>query len=135
MSVITTTTRQPCPASGPTLSVPFTRATRSRMPINPKPGAQSSSVTPAVWIRGSIVATSALLTVVFTAQMARGSKSGYLRLRIVSAIMLVAVVAIIALPGVFPLWLKLEQGICGLLLLGVVVIVNGKRLRLAFAKR
>jgi hypothetical protein len=90
-------------------------------------------VTPAVWIRGSIVAASALLTTSFAAQMARGSSRGYLRLRIVSAIMLTAIVVIIALPGTFPLWMKIEQGVCGLLLVGVVVVVNGKRLRSVFA--
>lgn len=90
---------------------------------------------PAVWIRGSIVVGSALLTAYLAALMGRGSKSGYLRLRIVSAIMLVAIVAIIALPDPFPLWMKIEQGVCGALLLGVVVLVNGKRLRSAFAKK
>ena len=92
-------------------------------------------VTPAVWVRGTIVVASALLTTSFAAQMARGSSGGYLRLRLVSAIMLVAIAVIIALPGTFPLWMKIEQGVCGLLLLGVVVIVNGKHLRSAFATR
>lgn len=92
-------------------------------------------VTPAVWIRGTIVAASALLTTFFTTQMARGSRSGYLRLRLVSSIMLVAIVVIIALPGTFPLWMKIEQGVCGLFLLGVVVIVNSKRMRSTFAAK
>jgi hypothetical protein len=92
-------------------------------------------VTPAVWIRGTIVVASAVLTTSFAAQMARGSSSGYLRLRLVSAIMLVAIAVIIALPDPFPLWLKIEQGVCGLLLLGVVMIVNGKHLRSAFATK
>ena len=95
----------------------------------------SAVVTPAVWVRGTIVVASALLTTLFAAQMARGSRGGYLRLRIVSAVMLVAIVAIIALPDPFPLWLKIEQGVCGLLLLGVVVIINGRRLRSAFAAK
>jgi hypothetical protein len=43
--------------------------------------------------------------------------------------MLVAIVVIIAIPGSFPLWMKIEQGACGLVLLGVVAIVNGKQLR------
>jgi hypothetical protein len=90
-------------------------------------------VTPAVWVRGTIVVASAGLSTFFAGQMARGSRGGYLRLRLVSAIMLAAIVAIIALPGTFPLWLKLEQGICGLFLLGVVLIVNGKQLRSTFA--
>ncbi len=92
-------------------------------------------VTQAVWIRVTIVAASSLLTTIFAAQMARGSSRGYLRLRLVSAIMLIAIVVIIALPDPFPLWLKIEQGVCGLLLLGVVVLVNGKRLRSTFATR
>jgi hypothetical protein len=49
--------------------------------------------------------------------------------------MVVAIAVILAIPGDFPLWFKLEQGICGLLLLGVVVVVNGQRLRSAFASR
>ena len=52
-------------------------------------------VTSAVWIRGSIVVASALLTTIFAAQMARCSSGGYLRLRLVSAIMLVAIAVII----------------------------------------
>jgi hypothetical protein len=92
-------------------------------------------VTPAVWVRGTIVTASALLTTFFAAQMARGESRGYLRLRLVSAIMVVAIAVIIALPGTFPLWMKIEQGVCGLLLLGVVAIVNSKHLRSTFATR
>ena len=95
----------------------------------------SAIVTPAVWVRGTIVVASALLTAFFAARMTRGSRAGYLGLRLESAIMFVAIAVIIALPGLFPLWMKIEQGICGLLLLGVVVIVNGKHLRLTFATR
>ncbi|MBV9709407.1 MAG: hypothetical protein JO011_00675 [Ktedonobacteraceae bacterium] len=91
-------------------------------------------VTPAVWVRGTIVVLSALLTTFFAARMARGSRLGYLGLRLESAIMFVAITVIIALPGLFPLWIKIEQGICGLLLLGVVVLTNGKLLRSTFAR-
>lgn len=41
----------------------------------------------------------------------------------------------VAVPGDFPRWFKLEQGVCGLLLLGVVLVVNGKHLRTAFSGR
>ena len=92
-------------------------------------------VTPAVWVRGTIVVASALLTAFFAARMARGSRGGYIGLRLESAIMFVAIAVIIALPGLFPLWMKIEQGVCGLLLLGVVVLVNGTLLRSAFATR
>ena len=48
---------------------------------------------------------------------------------------LAAIAVIIALPGTFPLWMKAEQGACGLLLTGVVAIVNGKHARSLFAAK
>jgi hypothetical protein len=95
----------------------------------------ASVVTPAVWVRGTIVVASALLTTAFAARAARGSGRAYLRLRIVTAVMVVAVAVIVALPGTFPLWLKIEQGVCGLLLIGMVVVVNGRHVRSMFADR
>jgi len=41
---------------------------------------------------------------------------------------------IIALPGTFPLWMKVEQAVCGVLLLGVVAVVNGRVMRASFAR-
>ncbi|WIX99630.1 hypothetical protein QRX60_37090 [Amycolatopsis mongoliensis] len=86
-------------------------------------------VTDAVWVRATLVVASSLLTFAFARSAARGSKKGLLRLRIVAAVMLVAIVVIVALPGLFPLWLRIEQAVCGLLLLGVTVLVNGRRAR------
>jgi hypothetical protein len=93
----------------------------------------AAAVNAAVWIRGTIVVASASLTFAFAVRAARGSRRAYLRLRIVSAVMLVAIAVIIVLPGTFPLWMKIEQGACGLLLTGVVVVVNGRRIRSLFA--
>ncbi|MEV7808379.1 hypothetical protein AB0O28_36060 [Microbispora sp. NPDC088329] len=78
----------------------------------------------AVWVRGTLVAAASLLTLFFAVRAARGDRRMLLRLRVVTAVMLVAIVVIIALPGLFPLWFKLEQGVCGLLLLPVVVQIN-----------
>jgi len=94
-----------------------------------------SVVNPAVWIRGTIVAASSVLTLAFAAGAARGSRGAYRRLRVITAVMPVAIVVIIALPGTFPLWMKVEQAVCGVLLLGVVAIVNGRQLRTRFASR
>lgn len=94
----------------------------------------STVVNDAVRVRGAIVVASSLLTFAFARSAARGSRRGYLRLRIVSAVMLVAIVVIIALPGTFPLWMKGEQAVCGLLLLAVTLLVNGKHLRSVFTK-
>jgi hypothetical protein len=92
-------------------------------------------VNSAVWTHGIIVAVSALLLFTLTARAAGGSRRAYLRLRIASAVMVVAIAVIIALPGTFPLWMKIEQGVCGLLLIGVVAIVNGRHLRSLFAAK
>jgi len=94
----------------------------------------ASVVNPAVWIRGTIVAASSVLTLAFAAGAARGSRGAYRRLRIITAVMPVAIVVIIALPGTFPLWMKVEQAVCGVLLLGVVAIVNGRAMRTSFAR-
>ncbi|MFK0290168.1 hypothetical protein ACIQU6_06745 [Streptomyces sp. NPDC090442] len=90
-------------------------------------------VNEAVWVRVGIVVASALLSFTFVVRAARGSRGAYRRLRIVSAVMVVAIAVIVAVPGPFPLWLKLEQGVCGLALLGVLVVANGSHLRALFA--
>lgn len=92
-----------------------------------------SMVTPAVWVRTTIVVGSAALMTVFARHAAGGAARAYLRLRLVSAIMVVAIAVIIAIPGDFPAWLKVEQGVCGLLLIWVVLVANSKHIRSLFA--
>ncbi|MER7027450.1 MULTISPECIES: hypothetical protein [Streptomyces] len=94
-----------------------------------------AAVTDAVWTRVVIVAATSLLMASFAAGAARGDRRAYLRLRLSSGVMLVAVAVIVALPGAFPVWLRCEQTACGALLAGVVALVNGGRLRAAFAGR
>jgi hypothetical protein len=93
----------------------------------------ASIVNDAVWVRASIVVASSLLTLSFTVRAARGSRQAYRRLRIISGVMVVAIAVIISLPGTFPVWLKVEQAVCGLALLGVATIANGRHLRSVFA--
>lgn len=92
-------------------------------------------VTDAVWVRTTIVVATSLLMTSFAARTARGHSRSYLRLRLASGVMVLAIAVIVALPGAFPVWLKVEQAMCGVLLLLVVVIVNGKRIRSAFASK
>ncbi|MFJ9282536.1 hypothetical protein HS99_0016180 [Kitasatospora aureofaciens] len=91
-------------------------------------------ITPAVWVRGTIVLAGAAVALLLTVRAARGSRGAFRRLRVVSGAMLVAIAAIIAVPGVFPVWMKIEQGFCGLALLGVAVVLNGRQLRALFAR-
>src|SRR4051794_32991349 len=68
-------------------------------------------VTPAVWGRGTLAAASAVLIGAFTLRAARGSRPAFRRLRIASAIVLIAIAVIVALPGGFPAWFRVEQGL------------------------
>lgn len=92
-------------------------------------------VNDATWIRVTIVLASALLTFRFTVRAAGGSRLGYLRLRFMSAVMVVAIVVIVSLPDMLPLWIRIEQGLCGIVLAGVVVIANSSRIRSLFASK
>lgn len=95
----------------------------------------NGAVNSAVWTRGAVVMASSLVSLSFVLRAASGSRRAFLRLRIASAVMVVAIAAIVASPGSFPVWLTVEQGVCGLLLLGVAVLVNGRHLRSHFASR
>ncbi|GAA2242960.1 hypothetical protein GCM10010430_25730 [Kitasatospora cystarginea] len=88
-----------------------------------------------VWIRGGIVALTSLLMLAFAVGASRGRRRAYLRLRIASGVMTVAIAVLVSLPGFLPLWMRVEQGVCGLLLAGVIAVANGKHLRTLFATR
>jgi hypothetical protein len=90
-------------------------------------------VNAAVWIRGTIVVASALLMTSFAVRAARGFARAYRRLRIVSAAMVVAIGVVIALPGTFPAWMKIEQAVCGALLVGVAMVAHSRQVRSLFA--
>lgn len=86
-----------------------------------------------VWIRGAIVAAASALLFWLASLAARGHRGGYRRLRFASIGMTVAIAVIVSLPHFLPAWMRIEQGVCGLLLLGVVLIVNRKHVRDRFA--
>ncbi|MFI0227490.1 hypothetical protein [Streptomyces lydicus] len=90
--------------------------------------------TDAAWVRCIIVVATSLLMTSFAARASRGHAKSFLRLRLASGIMVVAIAIIVALPGAFPVWLRIEQAVCGLILLGVVSKANSKLLRSVFAK-
>ena len=94
-----------------------------------------AEVNSAVWTHGILVAASALVAFGLAVRAARGSRGAYRRLRIISAVIVVAIAVIIALPGSFPLWMKAEQGVAGLFMIGVAVLVNGSQLRSLFAAK
>jgi heme/copper-type cytochrome/quinol oxidase subunit 4 len=87
-----------------------------------------------VWIRGSVALASAIILLLSALSAARGSAPAYLRMRLISAIAVVPIVVVITIPDSIPVLMKIEQGICGLFLIGVVAIVNSRHLREAFGR-
>ena len=83
----------------------------------------------AVWVRCSIVFGSSVLLLIFGIGAARGSRNALLRLRIVAPIIVAAVVVIVSIPGFLPDWVRIEQAVCGLLVLPVAIIANLPRTR------
>jgi hypothetical protein len=82
----------------------------------------TAAVNDAVWVRGTIVVGSASLMFVFATRAAGGSRGAHRRVRILSAVMVVAIAVVVALPGMFPLWMKIDQVVCGLILVGLLVV-------------
>jgi hypothetical protein len=90
-------------------------------------------VTSAVWIRGSILAVASLVTFALGVSMAGGSASNYRRVKIIALAQVVAVVVIESIPGSFPLWFKIANGVCGALLIIVVLLTFARSVRATFA--
>lgn len=94
-----------------------------------------AAVTDAVWTRATLVVAGAAVLYLFTHRAAQGSRRAYLRVRLVSAIMLVAIVVIVVLPGVFPVWMRVDQAVVGLVVLGIVTAVNSRNMRARFVAK
>jgi len=88
-------------------------------------------VTTAVWIRTPLVAASAAVLLLFARRAAGGHAGSFRRLRIISIAVLVAIIVVVAWPGAFPTWVRIEQAVCGLFMLSVVVRTNLRTVRSA----
>jgi hypothetical protein len=89
----------------------------------------------AIWIRCSFVLASSVLLLLFAVSAARGSRAAWIRLRIVAPIVVVAVIVIVAIPGFLPDWVRLEQALCGALVLPVAILANLPRARALYARK
>ncbi len=94
-----------------------------------------SAVDGAVWTRCSAVLASSVVLLLLTIGAARGSRSAWIRIRIISVVVVAAVVVIVSIPGFLPTWVRIEQGVCGGLVLPVAILVNMGRTRALFPKR
>jgi hypothetical protein len=87
------------------------------------------------WTHGIIVAAAALASFSASILAGRGRRGAFIRLRVMSVALVLAVIVIAALPGSFPLWMKLAEVLGAALMAVVAVTVNGSTLRAHFARR
>ncbi|GAA0421569.1 hypothetical protein GCM10010357_48680 [Streptomyces luteireticuli] len=89
----------------------------------------------AVWVRGVIVVAISAVLIALAGRAFRGSRSAYLRMRVMSTVAPLAIVVIVALPhDGFPVWMKAEQSFVGLLLAAVAVMTGRKDVRRAYPR-
>ncbi|MCD7100818.1 hypothetical protein [Pseudoclavibacter sp. 13-3] len=86
-------------------------------------------VTPASWFRGTVVLLMTLTLFGFAWAARRGYWWAYWRLRLFSQIFPVVTLAIAAVPGLYPLWMTIEQIVFSVLLIGVGDYLTGDRMR------
>jgi len=88
-----------------------------------------------VWLRGSVVAVASLVFVVVTRAAARGSRRAFTRMRWISIIAPIGIGLIIVSPDSgYPIWMKVEQGLIGILIVAIAVLLNRRQTRAAFPK-
>ncbi|MFI6798284.1 hypothetical protein [Streptosporangium canum] len=74
------------------------------------------------------------MTYWLTVLAARGKRWAYLRVRIISIIVPVALIAMDMIPGILPAWFVVIQVAGALVIAAAAFIVNGSRLRAAFPR-
>lgn len=89
----------------------------------------TAAVTDTVWVRGAILAAVSVVTLLVAVRAVRDAGRALLRLRIIAAVQVVVIAVFVVLPGALPGWMRVEQGVCGLILIGVLVASSGLRAR------
>ena len=96
--------------------------------------ASDHPVTAFMWGRsGGVLASAAVMYWLLNAA-ARGARWAFVRMRVLTVVMPLAIVAIDVIPGTLPVWFILLQGVCALALVVAAFVVNGAGLRAAFPK-
>jgi hypothetical protein len=88
----------------------------------------------AVWFRSVAVLAITATLLYFAWRASLGFYWAYSRLRLFSRIFPIVTLVIAAIPGLYPLWMTIEQIVFSLLLIGVGDILTGNAMREAFPK-
>jgi hypothetical protein len=92
-------------------------------------------VTWVVWLRGAVVAVASFALIAVTRAASRGSRNAYVRLRWISILAPIGIVAILLAPDAgYPLWMKVEQAVVGALIVLIAVQLNSRTVRTVFRR-
>jgi hypothetical protein len=92
------------------------------------------AIAPAVWFRSFVVLAMTITLYYFAWRASSGYWWAYSRLRLFSQIFPIVTLVIAAIPGLYPLWMVVEQIVFSLLLIGVADILRSDHMRDAFPK-
>ncbi|MGE7186505.1 hypothetical protein ACQKKK_21800 [Peribacillus sp. NPDC006672] len=88
-----------------------------------------------VWLRSGGLAILSLVYIGFGFKLKERKRSAYIRVMIISIAGAFGIYALAIGGGdVYPLWMRLEQGIQGLLLIMIIIILTRPKNRIYFAK-
>jgi hypothetical protein len=77
------------------------------------------SISPAVWVRSTIILVVSLFMLLCGQQMRRGRRWAYVRAKWIAVLGTIGFVGVAALPGPFPAWMRIEQGAQALVFLAL----------------
>lgn len=94
----------------------------------------ASDAAPAVLLRGGVYALGGFILLLLLRQMGQGKRSGWLRLSIISVLAPLGVVAFVAFTPHLPLWFDAGQAGSAVMLVAIAAIILQKAVRMSFAK-
>ena len=77
------------------------------------------SISPAVWVRSTIILVVSLFMLLCGMQMRRGRRWAYVRAKWIAVLGTIGFAGVATLPGPFPTWMRIEQGAQALLFLAL----------------
>jgi hypothetical protein len=92
------------------------------------------SISPAVWVRSTIILVVSLFLLLCGTQMRRGRRWAYVRAKWISALGAVGFVGVAVLRGPFPAWMRIEQGAQALVFLALAWMLTRPALASAFPR-
>ncbi len=92
------------------------------------------SISPAVWVRSTIILIVGLLMLWCGKEMRRGRRWAYVRAKWIAVLGTIGFVGVAALPGPFPAWMRIEQGAQALVFLALTWMLTRPALALFFPR-